>query len=417
MSSRLPIELIEHSICFLYGDIATLATCSLVCHDLLPVCRSLLWRDLKISMTSDGKPKDSFLFSRMQQILALNPDIGLYVRSSSFDFYHSLTTPTDIAVCFCKSFLSLRSLTFCNINAIDIPYLLTAIDCIPSLEEFHVQDIIEDGHGSWGAVAHNQLDDVLLPRLAKVSMIDGQMPRTVYQQVLSFLQSSRHSSSLTSVDLRIGLAGDSDGNTDKWPGVPPFAPQLDHFGIILNDITQGGAINVEGRSHMDQVFAELPRANALRSLCIQYDCLAYFFLREYISATNADYAFSGAAAIFPYYLDKLSDLLSSPQAPPFPRLERLSLVFSQPLTWLLGLKATFERLAQAILGEYNSGERRYPRFVRLEVRIVIVAMTRVLDGDKGVERALERFEADKGKFVQMVADWARAGVDVHVSVV
>ncbi|KAJ8482520.1 hypothetical protein ONZ51_g5309 [Trametes cubensis] len=411
MSSRLPIELIEHSIHFLDGDFPTLATCSLVSSGLLPICRSLLWRDVKISMATNGKPKEALLFSKMRELLALNPDIGHYVRSSSFDFEHSVAMP-DIAVSFCKCFPSLRSLTLHNIKSFDILRLLAAIDVIPSLEEFHLEDNIAFDNCSGTDVAHNSLHDELFPRLIKFSVVDGQSPSTAYQQMLSFLETSRHSSSLRSLDLRIGLERDHDDNTTTGPGVPSYAPQLDHFGILLNDLTDNGAIDSNGRSHMDQVFLELPRASALRSLCIQYDCFAFFFLKEYLSAPGVNHGTT--AAVSPYYLDKLSNLLSSSHTPPFPDLERLSLVFSQPLSWLFGSEAAFERLAQAILGESSSGGRRYPKFARLEVCFVLSVNIGVLHGDKGVKKAWEQFEVDKRKFVQMLADFTLAGVDVRV---
>ncbi|KAH9889065.1 hypothetical protein C8Q73DRAFT_178592 [Cubamyces lactineus] len=408
MSSRMPIELIEHSIHFLDGDFPTLATCSLVCQGLLPISRSLIWRDVKISMTNQEK---SLLFSRARELLALNPDIGRYIRSASFDFQHSVDAP-DIAVSFCESFPSLRSLTLCSINSSEIPHLLAAIDILPSLEEFRLNDIGVD-HGFTGSIVHEHPDTVLLPRLVKFSVVGGEILGTTYRQMLSTLESSRHSSSLKSLDLRMGLA---EEDTNKGPGVPSFAPQLDHFGIVLSDLTEDGAIDVDGRSHMDHVFSELPRAGALRSLCIQYDCLACFFLKEYISAMDVNHVALAASAISPYYLDKLSDLLSS-HTPPFPDLEQLSLVFSQPLSWLLDFEAVYQRLAQTILGEFSSGARRYPKFARLEFRFVVVDTVRTLYGDRGLEGALEQFDVDKGRFISMLAEFTQAGVDIDVLMV
>ncbi|KAI0334643.1 hypothetical protein GY45DRAFT_1123918 [Cubamyces sp. BRFM 1775] len=426
----LPIEVIEHTLNFLDGDFHTLAACSLVCHSLLPGCRALVWRDVNLNAAA-YKFKERL--DKLTEILTVIPDIGYHVRSFTILCGQRARISVEGAIHLCRLFPALLSLTLYSVDSADLLTVFSLLHSVPTLEALYLFDIGDNflrastlyslpslpplpyiTATSGTSSEHDMLSQSNLRVLSMVGR--RQLRGPSFQAIAPFVKNlGRETSSLRSLDLRAPV----DNVLREEPRVPNFASQLTHFGIVVSDTQENGDIDALGREHMAKVFADLPRCSSLRSLCIQYDASAAFFDREYLHRMRIAPPPSSHPWINPFFLEKLSHILeSAPGGPPFPDLERLALVFLNPLDWLLSGKAAFDQLAQACLSvntERNAqGKRRYPRFARLEIQVRIEDMCFTLGKHAKVADARARFVEMREEAMLLFAGFTRAGVEVEI---
>ena len=75
---RLPIEVVEHTVDFLYDDIHTLTACAVTSRALLPAARFHIWREITVSAESDPP---HVRIQALLEILDTNSDIAPLVQS------------------------------------------------------------------------------------------------------------------------------------------------------------------------------------------------------------------------------------------------------------------------------------------------------------------------------------------------
>ncbi|KAJ8455807.1 hypothetical protein ONZ51_g12325 [Trametes cubensis] len=425
----LPIEVIEHALGFLDGDFETLAACSLVCRGLLFSCRALVWRHVTLNAPA-YKLKEKL--DKLTEILTVVPDIGYHVRSLTVLCGQRARMSVEGAIHLCKLFPALRSLTLYSVDSADLPTLFALIHSVPTLEVLHLFDI-----GDNFVRASTLYPLPPLPPLPYITETSGtssergapsqsnlhvlsvvgrrRLRGPSFQEIAPFVRNAgRESSSLRSLDLRTPV----DNELKDEPRVPSFASQLTHFGILVSDMYENGGTDPLGREHMAKIFSDLPLCTSLRSLCFQYDVSAAFFFREYSHHVNRTPPAPSRPWIYPFFLEKLYNLLSAPGGPPFPDLERLTLVFLNPLDWLSNCKAEFDKLAQACLSiredENAQGKRRYPRFARLEIQVMIADMCFVLGKHARVSDAHTHFLETREKTMSLFEGFTKAGVQVEI---
>ncbi|KAI0334645.1 hypothetical protein GY45DRAFT_1124020 [Cubamyces sp. BRFM 1775] len=257
----------------------------------------------------------------------------------------------------------------------------------------------------------------LQPNLRVLSIVGRRRTRdAVFGNITSLLKSSGlDTSHLRSLDLRVG----SNQMGKPRVQVPSFAPQLTHFGVVVRDLTENSKTDCLGREHMRRVFVDLPQCSRLRSLCLQYNgYVAFANGRGLHTGGYGAVAVSRRPSGSSFFLLELSEFLAAPGVPPLPHLETLSLVFFTHLDWLSRCTAEFERLAQACLGrnedEDNLGERRYPRFARLEIQMMVSEMLFQI-GPKQAGGARARFITAKERILPMFTSFTQAGVQVEIS--
>ena len=136
----MPIETIEAVIKFLdpCEDYRPIVSCSLLCRTFLPVCRTLLWRDLVIAKGNDSRV--SVEVARLLEIFKRSPEVRLYVRSVNFGFGPGRYS-VEYVVKFCALFPALRSLTLRTLHEGALSNILTLIDSIPTLKELRLHEI------------------------------------------------------------------------------------------------------------------------------------------------------------------------------------------------------------------------------------------------------------------------------------
>ena len=89
-------------------------------------------------------PRIDVELAKLFKILKHSPDIRPYVRSFTLDCGHPPKLSIKYAVDFCALVPSLRSLTMRNVGVGALPELLTFVDSIPTLEEFHLRNVRRD---------------------------------------------------------------------------------------------------------------------------------------------------------------------------------------------------------------------------------------------------------------------------------
>ncbi|KAH9889058.1 hypothetical protein C8Q73DRAFT_178503 [Cubamyces lactineus] len=428
---HIPIEVLEHALNFLDGNIRpVLTTCSLVCRGLLPACRSLLWRDVDLNVGS-FKLKDQL--AKLSEILVLCPDIGYLVHSFTVSCAQRSELSLEGAIHLCRLFPALRSLKLFGVDCASLPRLFLLIGSIHTLDALYLFNIGDHSHSSGPrplpylpplpyitALSDGRSDysrnTSPKPNLRVLSIVARRRTRdAVFRDITSALRrsSALETSHLRSLDLRvIGCQKDI-----PRVEVPSCAPQLIHFGIVIRDLTEKGAIDRLGREHMRRVFADLPKCSRLRSLCLQYDGSAVYSDRRYLrTEIYGPAAISRRPSISPFFLLELSDLLSAPDAPPFPDLETLSLVFLTPLDWLSSCSAAFARLAQACLSTNGDdlGTRRYPRFTCLEIQMMTSDMVFLIGQRQQVWQARACFVKAKERIFPMFTSFTQAGIQVKI---
>ncbi|KAH9889051.1 hypothetical protein C8Q73DRAFT_794039 [Cubamyces lactineus] len=421
----LPIEVIEHALSFLDGDLQALAACSLICRSLLPGCRSLVWRDVDLNVPA-YKLKERL--DKLTEILAQVPDIGPHVGSFTILCGQRARMSVEGAIHLCQLFPALQSLILYSVDSADLPALFALVDSVPTLEALCLFDIGDNFVRASTLYSLPSLPPLpyiteksnnssergapFQSNLRVLSMVGRRKLRgPSFQAIAPFVKNSgRESSSLRFLDLRAPVNNDLKDE----PRVPSFASQLIHFGISVNDLQENGDIDPLGREHMANVFSDLPRCSSLRSLCIQYDASAAFFHREYLQRMHRAPLDSSRVWIYPFFLEKLYSLLSAPGDPPFPDLERLTLVFLNPIDWLLNCQEAFDQLAQAFLDVGDQGTRRYPRFARLEIQVMIADLNFVLGKHARVSEARAHFLEMREKAMPLFAGFTRAGVEVEI---
>ncbi|KAI0657898.1 hypothetical protein C8Q70DRAFT_247397 [Cubamyces menziesii] len=427
----LPVEVIEHALTFLQDNLPALARCSLVCRGFLHTCRSLVWRDVDLNFGS-FKLRDRL--AKLSEVLVLHPDLGYLVRCFTISCARRSELSVEGAIRLCRLFPSLRSLRLFGVDYDSLPMLFRLIRSVPTLEALYLFNIRDHGIDSSvplllpclpslpyitlplesGLGRHNASPQTSL----KVLSIVGRR-RTrhgVFQDITSLLKSSGlETSHLRSLNLRVS------SRLESIPGVQvpsSCASHLTHFGIAVRDLITNSTIDRLGREHMRRVFADLPKCGRLRSLCLQYDRPVHCVNRRYPQAgMHGSAAASEQPSASLFFLLELSELLSPLGAPPFPNLESLVLAFLTPPGWLSSCTEALERLAQACLGrsEDDLGERRYPRFTRLEVQMLVPEMV-VLRGQKQQAwEARARFAVAGEHVLPMFASFTRAGVQVEIS--
>ncbi|KAI0657932.1 hypothetical protein C8Q70DRAFT_249350 [Cubamyces menziesii] len=442
----LPIETIEAVIKFLdpRDDYRTIVSCSLLCRTFLPVCRTLLWRDLVIAKGNDSRV--SVEVARLLEILKRSPEVRLYVRSVNFGFGPGRYS-VEYVVEFCALFPALRSLTLRTLHEGALSNILTLIDSIPTLKELHLHDIYMGGESadpihpdvfidayptlnqitklaSLNATARSQNQPLL--RVFSISKCYD-IESTWLRKTIATLEGSRHASSLRSFGIEAATLTHRRNylDLDTLPRVPSFAPHLTHIGFTLNQFVGiHHCIDIaSSRTYVRRFCSDLRKCGALRSLRLHFDCTFAYSMHAYFQRLGR---FAFARPVPPvlheeprYLLDRLAGVLSTPGSPPCPDLEHLSFVFFSPIDWLSGCGAAFARLAQACLDVDDAGpelgvRRRYPRFARLEIRFMI---SRIIQPDQFValEEARVQFVQDKEKMMMpMLAPFEQEGIAVDV---
>ncbi|KAI0334607.1 hypothetical protein GY45DRAFT_1120956 [Cubamyces sp. BRFM 1775] len=444
LAPTLPIETIENVIKFLDvdEDYRTIAACALMCHTFLPTCRTLLWRDVTI-----GKGKDSRVtveVARLFGILKRNAESPLYVRSVNFGCGPGRYS-VEFIVEFCAFFPSLRSLTRRTLHDRAVSKLLALIDSIPTLEELHLQDT----YTSWAWAdpmcpvsidvypSLNQITKLTSlsatarsrnqPHLRVVSMVRGHDIQSAWiRKAIATLEGSRHASSLRSFEIEASTTDDSHHiNPNTLPRVPSFAPQLTHLGFSLNQfVTMDHDINtISSRANVERFCSDLKKCKALRSLRLYFDCACAYSMHAR-SKSFGWYRISPPVPVAEpqFFLDSLAAVLSTPGPPPCPDLERLSLVFYNPVDWLSGCGAAFARLAQACVDMDDANpesviRRRYPKFASLDLRFMISSIVEPHPLMITLEEAKEQFVQDREKILlPMLAPFREGRITVDVTI-
>ncbi|KAI0657903.1 hypothetical protein C8Q70DRAFT_1055283 [Cubamyces menziesii] len=427
MPLPLPIEIIEHILSFLDGDVKTVTVCSLVCRALLPACRALLWHNITIHDKRDD-PEDTHSeeLEMLSDVLAFNTDIYPYVHSFTLQYNLSFSkyeAGLIISVGYITPFSSFMSL----------------IDLIPTLEEFHLRDITpifprdswptDQIPVSYGLPSAQQLTGAsstrrnagggmtLQPHLRSFSIINSQSIKACsaseLPELVSSLERSKYSSTLQSLELRVGAqcgssaigwGPDTSFHSKPHLRVPSFAPQLSHFGIVFNHyVRSDGYIDAPNtREYMQYIFSDLAQCSVLRSLCLQTSCSTAWGWADHDGLHRPPQR--EKPKLPPIFLNELSRFLGAPGSPSLPALEQLSLVFLVPLAWLWDSGSAFSRLADVCLETDESGRRRYPRLAHLGVHAML---------------------AEHAQFVQvrddivlpMLASFVEGGMTVEVTVI
>ncbi|KAI0365193.1 hypothetical protein BV20DRAFT_774252 [Pilatotrama ljubarskyi] len=432
MPLSLPVETIEHTIGYLDDDTRSLATCSLICRDLLPVCRNHIWRDISLPIGPYPGATPPPRTAAFLEIIGASPVVAFHVHSLSLSFQDGSVKTRD-PILWSKSDVygvvarlpSLKTLRVYNMLGIgrSLYELIAIARDFPLLQALHLQNIhIEDQ--DWGervdlrSLTASSTNPARWA-LKKLAIIGGFVPASLLSQLVSFLEQSADRVSLQSLDLRSPILS-SDSALQDWPDIPSFASSLQHLGVALNDVSRVGEPSIVERERMQRVLAALPLCRSLRSLCLQYDLFEYSFQIIYThpdSLTPPAPRFISSLS----FLDLLSDVLSAPGEAPLPCLERLSLVFLSPPHWLVNFRASFHKLAEALVGDLDNarsdgaGIRRFPRFSRLNLHTAIIQDAEPLWGERQTQEYLAKAEVVKRDLIlPMLAPFARAGVGVQV---
>ncbi|KAI0364812.1 hypothetical protein BV20DRAFT_1104849 [Pilatotrama ljubarskyi] len=414
---NVPFQIIEHTIGFFDGDIPSLATCSLICRDLLPVCRTHIWRDiaLPIGARYPGSSTQSPRTAAFLEVIDADPVVALYVHALSLDLRYS------------DGSAEIRGHKRRNRTTVYEVLIAIARD-FPLLEALHLENAnIEDQDGGERGDLRSLATSTNRARwaLKKLAIVEGLVPATLLSELVAFLGQSADLVSLQSLDLRSPILS-RDSILQVWPNVLPFASSLLHLGIALNDV---GPVELQDVSitpfdkvykhRIERVLSTLPQCGSLQSLCLQYDLFESFFL---VSYTNSDNMFPASPPIpSPSFLDLFSDVLSAPGEHPLRCLERLSLVFISPPHWLADFHASFHKLAEALVDGLDDARsdgaemRKFPRFSRLDVRMSILQTVQTLWGERGIGEYRARWDVVKRDLIlPMLAPFARAGVAVEI---
>ncbi|KAI0666907.1 hypothetical protein C8Q78DRAFT_1082788 [Trametes maxima] len=160
MPPVLPLEIIEHTIGFLYDDPDALAHCALVCHALLPVCRSLRWhrvalprRHLKRHLNASlrGVADNPCL---VPYVRALDVNITVPVRGESGSpsepsgaaYAGADPSPTELLRTACRRLTALREVRLFDLFSGGLIELLHLAVDIPTLETLvlHMERVLAD---------------------------------------------------------------------------------------------------------------------------------------------------------------------------------------------------------------------------------------------------------------------------------
>ena len=166
---------------------------------------------------------------------------------------------------------------------------------------------------------------------------------------------------------------------------------------------------------MQYIFSDLVRCSGLRSLCLQTYCST---ASGWVDQDGLHLpARVEKPKLPPIFFDELCNFLGAPGSPAFPALERLSLVFLNPLNWLWDSGRAFERLAHVCLETDVSGRRRYPELTHLEIHVMIAGFVR-RPFPSDLEEARTVFERDRDDIVlSMLAPFVQGGIAVEVATV
>ncbi|KAL7280934.1 hypothetical protein ACG7TL_005883 [Trametes sanguinea] len=301
--------------------------------------------------------------------------------------------------------------------------LLTVAGRIPTIESLYLFDLeLESDQSppwphasveSWSASAGGSSRWAL----QRLLLGGGRFPTAELRSLVSFLERSRESIPLKSLELCTSLLKHGPVTTVNCPGAP-YTLGLCHYGVTTNDISRNGTIYKPGRENMSRLLSDLRRCSTLRSLRLDYDASIYVFNRR----GRRRLPFRLPA----HFIDALADMLNPCwfwcAPPPLPALERLQLVVHAPHDWLRGWKWAFARLADALVGDVHKAreKRRYPQFARLEVHSVILpymAAGGPLPGSAGKEEIeLQRNARKEDLLLPMLDPFVKAGVDVVVAI-
>ncbi|KAH9889048.1 hypothetical protein C8Q73DRAFT_178171 [Cubamyces lactineus] len=462
MPTPLPIETIEHILSFLDGDVHTIAACSLVCRALLPACRTLLWHDITIHNKLKGDPRGNEELWALSEVFAFNPTIRPFVRSFTLHYDPSsgkrrtgIMLSLGYVVGYCKIFPNLRSLTLGGLAPNScFSSLLGLIDDIPTLEEYHLRDIRPvypsdtppiDEPPSYGLPSAEQLrvmgasptrndageDITVQPHLRAFSIVNSESivawVVSELPELISSLERSRYSSTLRSLELRIGVhcgssaqgwGPDVSFHSKPHLRVPSFAPQLSHFGIVFNHFVRAdGYIDAPTtREYMQYVFSNLAQCSVLRSLCLQTSCSTAWGWVDHDGLHRPPQR--EKPKLPPIFLNELSHFLGAIGSPPFPALEQLSLVFLVPLAWLWDSGSAFSRLADVCLETDESGRRRYPRLTHLGIHVMLAGYLKPPYYPWVLKQEQARFVQDRDDILlPMLAPFVQGGMAVEVTAV
>ncbi|KAI0628192.1 hypothetical protein C8Q77DRAFT_1068426 [Trametes polyzona] len=418
----LPQELVEEIIANLASDKKSLASCSETCRILLGLCRSRLWSRVTIALPSADVSYVPPRVRSLLQILEDRPSIARAIHSISIRrTSKAVLVPSQeghlpLVERVCSKLPSLRSLELRQLFAgcLFSPVLLA--HTFPTLESLCIAGLhvnrLDNGafpSSGWAELERSVRQERVPSRrwaLKALSITNSRIPHAELDAAMSFFDRlSPDYIAIRSLDLR----------SNHWPDIPPFGPShrpvipsyrasLRHLGIAVKDMDIDGTVHVDGRDHIERLYASLPHCHELRSLSIQYD-------GNNVRA-SAHVTGWGPPPIFPFFLEALADTLSgtaehSPSRPspaPLPKLEQLSLTFVARVDRILNCADAFGRLASVLVADDGgqAGEpqpttssRRYPAFSLLAVHALPAVVRPVVD-EPGVVYDAERASYEQG---------------------
>ncbi|KAI9063810.1 hypothetical protein FKP32DRAFT_1650319 [Trametes sanguinea] len=419
-----PIEIIEYTIGFLRGERDALFPCALLCRDLLPYCRSVIWETLVVSMTEEGLNSPRMV--SFVDLLRHSPDIAPCVRSLTINYQRDIYKSTrespqvDAVVAFSRHLPGLRNLTISKLPSPSLYHLLLVARRLPTLETLHLYFANLIQHTSKWPPSAPPLGIVPGQGLTAGSWalrslsFTGGLRMAEHSDLVSFLEKSTDIIPLRSFTLRVPslLTCSEPFMAERRPGVPNFACNLLHFGISVHEILPLGDVYEGGREHTRRVFSQLHQCQSLRSLELQCDCSSFFWLQS-----NGLYSHQSSFRLPSFAIAELAAALSSPGAPPCPHLERISVEVIAPQGWLTDWGKDLAILASAVSGSDEEGRKRYPRFARFRLRSAVLDLIRPGMGQRAMDYArLQREVKKEDLLVPMLEAFTRAGVEAEVDI-
>ncbi|OSD00135.1 hypothetical protein PYCCODRAFT_1479408 [Trametes coccinea BRFM310] len=259
MPPPLPFDVLEHIIQLLRRDNRTLAACCLVCGEFKTIASPLIVPWSEVSLTPSDRCLETPSVKQFLDDVAANPE-----RAASYDqltlSYTSeylwylwppsppapVTRVIEMIVVLCNHLPEVRDLKLngFQFNEPALYSLLTVAGRIPTVESLYLFDLelesdqsppwphasVESWSASTGGSSRWALQRLLLAEL---------------RSLVSFLERSRQSIALKSLELCTSLLKHGPVTTVNCPGAP-YTLGLCHYGITTNDISRNGTIYKPG---------------------------------------------------------------------------------------------------------------------------------------------------------------------------
>lgn len=300
MLLSLPVEVLDHAVGLLDGDVLSLGACSLTCRGLLPLCRARLWRHVKLfvgDITLLQVPWTTAFLDLLDNDPAIRPFVRSLVLTQYPQQYRTGRSPLlqEDRVSWRALADRLPCLRSLRLQEFRVPCLYDIISIagdLPTVEVLYVKTVRVDvsTHREWTSAralpASSSASGSQGRRwgLRTLSFEDALVPCEELAELVSFLERSTDYISLDALDLHWWVRPDgSEANprwSARWPQVPSFGGTLSHFGVTFNDIGSGDSIIPEGRESLD----------LFPSSCILLTRVVFLFHRRPYTARNVESA-------------------------------------------------------------------------------------------------------------------------------